>query len=150
MSSAGVTAPVRCTAKRYTSGRRRRYRPPNASRSPAATAATSSSSVTVIAAGFDARWVYSVWAGGKFPPAALPPPPVRQTQRIKRLLVVAPIRLDLDAQVEKDLALEEAFDVFARLGADPLDHRPPAADDDGLLRFGFAGGREEERPTVRR
>src|SRR5262245_24095379 len=59
--------------------------------------------------------------------------PARQAERVQHFLVVPPVRLHFHAEVEIHLAVEEARDVLTRFGADLLDHRPGAADDDRLL-----------------
>src|SRR5919204_4345644 len=60
---------------------------------------------------------------------------LRESQFIERPIVVAPVGFDLDTQVQKNLGVEEPFEILAGLGADALDHLAAAADDDRLLRF---------------
>jgi metallo-beta-lactamase class B len=57
----------------------------------------------------------------------------RHAERVERPVVVAPVGIDLHSQIEKDLGVEEAFEVVTRLGANPLEHLAAAPDDDRLL-----------------
>ncbi len=45
----------------------------------------------------------------------------------------APVLLDLDEELEEDAGAEEGFDLFARGGADALEHFAAFADEDGFL-----------------
>src|SRR6185295_14140260 len=50
-------------------------------------------------------------------------------------IVLPPLRLDPDVQIEEDARVEELLEVLAGGDADPLDHVAAAADDDRLLRL---------------
>src|SRR6187401_498332 len=70
--------------------------------------------------------------------------PVLDLDVVEQALVVAPLRLHLDVQVEIDPALEFALHLGAGGGADGLDHRAAAADDDRLLRLPIDQDRAED------
>src|SRR5215212_9462485 len=59
------------------------------------------------------------------------------SQFIQQPVVLTPLLPDGDSQVEEKLPAEKALDLFARSGADLLDHLSATADDDRLLRFSF-------------
>src|SRR6185369_1885431 len=60
--------------------------------------------------------------------------PYRPLELAEKTLVVAPAGVDRDVEVEEDLRAEDRLQFQPRLGADPLDHLAPPADDDRLLR----------------
>src|SRR3954471_2233498 len=54
---------------------------------------------------------------------------------VERAVVLAPVGLHADVQVEEDMGREEPLQLLARGGTDLLDHVAVASDHDRLLRF---------------
>ena len=54
---------------------------------------------------------------------------------LSTLLVLAPLGLHADVEIEKHLVVEEPLELLARGRADPLDHVAALADHDRLLRL---------------
>src|SRR5687768_6657836 len=67
--------------------------------------------------GFDARWGYSVWRrkSSRLMTRNRGLPLARKAEIVKYPLVVAPVGLHLDAQVEVDLAVQRRLELLARL-----------------------------------
>ena len=89
---------------------------------------------------FDAVPMAFSRAGGKVPENLRRPAlsfrlrgPFRHAELVERPLVVPPVGIHLDAEIEEYLRLEEPFEILPRLGADALDHLAATADDDRLL-----------------
>src|SRR5688572_23685809 len=69
---------------------------------------------------------------------------------IQKPVIVAPLRFELDPEVQEDLGVEEPFELFACGGADALDEVAAAANDDRLLRFPLHqdGAVQPQEPAV--